>query len=79
MSSAVLTTTVVAVAVLGSLYQLWLGPLIHTGGVFRKVDTLNNQECRAVSELEGCEGVSRCQSHNNTLAHSTGTLSLRHV
>ncbi|TCD65610.1 hypothetical protein EIP91_002457 [Steccherinum ochraceum] len=46
---------VVLVAVLGSLYQLVLTPVLTISGVLRQVDPLNNEGCRFVPELEGCE------------------------
>lgn len=55
MGSTLSIALVVLVAVVGSVYQLILAPVIHVGGVFRKVDPLNNQNCQFVPELEGCE------------------------
>lgn len=48
---------VALVTVLGSLYQLVLTPVVNISGVFRKVDPLNNEGCRFVPELEGCEST----------------------
>ncbi|KAH8107861.1 hypothetical protein BXZ70DRAFT_17235 [Cristinia sonorae] len=57
MPSSLSVVLILLVAGLGSFYQLVVGPVIHAGGVFRKVYPLNNQNCRTVPELDGCEKI----------------------
>lgn len=46
---------VLFVVALGVLYQTAVAPLLRVGGVFRNVEPLNNQHCKVVPALEGCE------------------------
>lgn len=42
---------------LAVLWQKSLGPLIRSGGVFRQVEPLRNENCRTIPELDGCESM----------------------
>ncbi|EMD37606.1 hypothetical protein CERSUDRAFT_154342 [Gelatoporia subvermispora B] len=47
---------VLLVAVLAGLYQVAIGPLLNTAGVFRPVQPLNNHDCKIITEVgNGCE------------------------
>lgn len=39
------------------IWQRYLNPLLRAGGVFRKVEPLNNGNCQTIQELEGCEST----------------------
>lgn len=56
---------VLFVVALGVLYQTAVAPLLRVGGVFRNVEPLNNQHCKVVPALEGCES----EYHLSYLTH----------
>ncbi|OCH86369.1 calcium-dependent phosphotriesterase [Obba rivulosa] len=56
MGRALSLGAVLLVAVLAGLYQVAIGPLLNTAGVFRDIQPYNNHNCKIVEEAgNGCE------------------------
>ncbi|KAG8681762.1 hypothetical protein FRC08_015409, partial [Ceratobasidium sp. 394] len=45
----------IIVLALGTLYQVYVAPLVESGGLFRKVEPFGTEHCEAVEGLQACE------------------------
>lgn len=72
MKGAILSIVAVLLAVLGGLYQVYLGPLLKIFGVFpsREVQQLGSRDCETIPELTGCES-NASSTRRGTQANTT--------
>jgi hypothetical protein len=71
-ASMLLPILVVVIAILAGIHQIYVKPFLHIFGVGRVVESLGNQDCTIIPDVQACESG----ANHSTISKSTSLMSI---